>query len=107
MDSTRIRTLDKVRPSTDCPSPRVETFSTSLKNLSSEGADGCGWRDPRSVPLVWRSHLNNEALPGTCDCALLCHADPTRPFGRFDGSVATSLRLALLSTRRDALGLSF
>src|SRR5712664_3369893 len=77
MDSTRIRTLAKVRPSTDCPSLRVETFSTSLENLSSGGADGCGWRDPRSVTF-WRSHLNNEALPGTRDCALLCHADPTR-----------------------------
>src|SRR5229473_6843700 len=85
MDSTRIRTLDKVRPSTDCPSPRVETFSTSLKNLSSEGADGCGWRDPRSVPLVWRSHLNNRGPPRHLRMRALmaCRSDtPLRPVRR-------------------------
>src|SRR5260370_42692200 len=63
MEAIRIRTLAKVRPSADCPSPRVETLSTSLENLSAGGADGCGWRDPRSVLLVWRSHLNNEGPP--------------------------------------------
>src|SRR5260370_40146867 len=82
MEAIRIRTLAKVRPSADCPSPRVETLSTSLENLSSGGADGCGWRDPRSVLLVWRSHLNNEGPPRYLRLRALmaCGSDtPLRP----------------------------